>query len=125
MEPKTIGNASRGIKAISRPRRDTILGVMSIVSGVTPKQMVGPVRRRPIARARQVAYWLMMMSGYSSTSVGAVFNRDHTTVLHGAHLIERLRSNHDAARHATDALLSCCRNVPLMEGATETLAASW
>lgn len=51
--------------------------------GVPFAEIVGPSRTREISEARQHAYVAMRECGLSLPRIGAILNRDHTTVLYG------------------------------------------
>ena len=52
-------------------------------SGFTVEELTGPGRTYKLAHMRQYGMLLAYRAGYSAPQIGAVFNRDHTTVLHG------------------------------------------
>lgn len=47
------------------------------------EDLMGRRRTKTIALARQTAMYLLRSVGLSLSEIGAVFSRDHTTVLHG------------------------------------------
>jgi len=52
--------------------------------GLTPRDLLGRSRMRPITRARMTAYAeIRDRLGYSYPEIGMIFGRDHTTILHG------------------------------------------
>lgn len=58
--------------------------------GVTPDDILGADRSSRCYRPRQDAYFqLHRVHGYSLPAIGAVFDRDHTTVLHGVRSHEK------------------------------------
>jgi chromosomal replication initiator protein len=59
--------------------------------GLTPEILRGPKKQRGIARPRQIVMFLAReMTQLSYPHIGAHFNRDHTTVLHGERRIRAL-----------------------------------
>lgn len=70
-------------------------------TGVPVKHILGRKMDRQTVHARQLAMFLAVRAGNSLPKVGAVFNRDHTTVLHGVRAEERRRANSlQALEHA-------------------------
>lgn len=60
-----------------------------------PEQaMISKQRKREWARPRQVAYYLCYdVAGYSLPRIATAFNRDHSTVHHGAQVIRTILDN--------------------------------
>lgn len=65
---------------------------------VTKAEMLGPRRLRRIARPRQMAMVLAreLVPNASTTKIGAMFNRDHTTVVHATRMMGALEEADDA-----------------------------
>lgn len=64
-------------------------------SGIPVRQLVGPSRHKEISRWRQLGYYAGMRDlKKTSTQVGAVFGRDHSTVLSGAKKFHELSQMH-------------------------------
>lgn len=62
--------------------------------GLTVGMLTGPRRARAIARPRQMAMYLASVkTNKSLPQIGRAFRRDHTTVMHGIRVIERLRAS--------------------------------
>lgn len=54
------------------------------------KELRGPSRRRPLVFYRQECMaMLRKKTGLSTTDIGRIFNRDHTTVLHSLQAVKR------------------------------------
>lgn len=54
------------------------------IGGVTVKQLDSKTRQQPIARYRQIIYWLANTRlGHTKASIGRNMGRDHTTITHG------------------------------------------
>lgn len=67
-----------------RPPIAVIVGAVCDETGEASAEVLGPRRHSSIARARHLAIYISMdVFGYSSTDVGIVMSRDHTTALHG------------------------------------------
>lgn len=56
--------------------------------GVTPAELVGPGRDRPLVWYRQIAMRAARLGGHSLAAIGLAFDRDHTTVLHACQRVE-------------------------------------
>lgn len=77
--------------------------------------LTGPTRRRPYARARQVAMYVMrqICPHLSYPAIGGIIGgRDHTTILHGVAKIEQLVE--DDAEMADDINLLMAHFEPLV-----------
>jgi len=68
-----------------------ILAATSESFGVSITDLEGPSRRQPLARARQVAMYLVReLTDLSLPKIGLLFGgRDHTTVLHGVNTVAK------------------------------------
>src|SRR3972149_6419841 len=68
-----------------------ILAATSESFGVSITDLEGPSRRQPLARARQVAMYLVRdLTHLSLPKIGLLFGgRDHTTVLHGVNTVAK------------------------------------
>lgn len=71
---------------------DDIIRRVAHFSDVTPDDLVGPSRRQPLARQRQIAMYLCReYTDLSLPKIGKAFGgRDHTTVLHAVEKIKGL-----------------------------------
>jgi chromosomal replication initiator protein len=68
-----------------------ILDETAAYFGLTREDLVSKSRSRPLTTARHVAMYLMReCTGLSLIKIGELFERDHTTVLHGVKKIEML-----------------------------------
>lgn len=67
------------------PRSKTMQDIAQIAlrNGVTVADLISPTRRRPVVAARFECFELLRQQGRSLNQIGSIFNRDHTTVLHG------------------------------------------
>lgn len=70
--------------AMPATTRGKIIERVAQKHGVTLDEMKSTKRHRHLVRARQEAYYLLYNEGkLSYPSVGRIFERDHTTVIHG------------------------------------------
>jgi chromosomal replication initiator protein len=71
---------------------DEIISATSSSFGVSTEDLVGPSRRQPLARARQVAMYLCReLTDLSLPKIGREFGgRDHTTVLHALDKVKQV-----------------------------------
>lgn len=70
--------------------KEIILSV-AIEHNVQIADIVGSSREKPITRARQLAMWEVRKRrpNLSTTQIGKIFNRDHTTVIHALQKIQK------------------------------------
>src|SRR5262249_14114560 len=69
----------------------TILEETANYFGLGPSDLVSKSRSRPLTTARHVAMYLLReLTGLSLIKIGELFERDHTTALHGIKKIESL-----------------------------------
>ncbi|MCP3994893.1 MAG: chromosomal replication initiator protein DnaA [bacterium] len=83
---------------------DDIINRVAQYSGTTIDDLLGPSRRQPLARHRQIAMYLCReYTDLSLPKIGRAFgNRDHTTVLHAVDKIRTLmRTDADIYRDVT------------------------
>ena len=58
------------------------------VTGMVKRELTGPQRFKSYVRARYVAMFLLQRHRrLSTTKIGQIFNRDHSTVVHGTHRV--------------------------------------
>lgn len=62
---------------------EEILREVAAATGIPGHEICGRGRTAPVARARQIAYFVAAQKGVTQTRIGEFFNRDHTTVGHG------------------------------------------
>ena len=75
---------------------DTILGETAQYFALRPEDLFSKSRSRPLTNARHVAMYLMReLTGLSLIKIGELFDRDHTTALHGIKRIEGLMPARD------------------------------
>jgi chromosomal replication initiator protein len=83
---------------------DDIIDRVALFSGATRDDLLGPSRRQPLARHRQIAMYLCReYTDLSLPKIGKAFGgRDHTTVLHAVDKIKNLmRSDADIYKDVT------------------------
>ena len=57
--------------------------------GVSRWQLLSPVRTAHLSEARKVLYWLLRkLTDNSTTEIGILLHRDHSTVIFGAQSVE-------------------------------------
>lgn len=84
----------------SRPQLATVaIGAVARQHGLLPEELTGRSRARHIIPARQEAMWMVhRRAGLPLTATGDLFDRDHTTVLHGVRRVEqRIREDEQLA----------------------------
>ncbi len=70
---------------------DRIINEVSGFYGISYNEMKSATRLREIVQARHVAiYFLQKYTQQTKTAIGAIFYRDHTTVIHAYNSIENL-----------------------------------
>ena len=75
---------------------ETIMGETADYFGLRREDLVSKSRSRPLTTARHVAMYLMReLTGLSLIKIGELFDRDHSTALHGIKRIENLMPNRD------------------------------
>lgn len=95
----TVGEFAEGASSVwtpnvvTVPRRLTCRAIAVIVAAYyddTVSALTGPIRRRPLVYRRMMAMVLCRdLMDESLPRIGRVFNRDHTTVMHG---VEHMRA---------------------------------
>jgi chromosomal replication initiator protein len=75
---------------------ETIMTETADYFGLKREDLVSKSRSRPLTTARHVAMYLMReLTGLSLIKIGELFERDHSTALHGIKRIENLMPNRD------------------------------
>lgn len=72
--------------AAIRAPRDAIAAIVAEVSaatGISETDIMGTRRWANVSAARQLVWFIAHRNGVSLPAIGAVFDRDHTTVWHG------------------------------------------
>lgn len=66
-----------------------ILEDVSLHTGLSVDDLASRNKRKDIIQARQLAFWHGKRCGLSLTQIGAYWDFDHTTVLHGIRSTQR------------------------------------
>jgi chromosomal replication initiator protein len=75
---------------------ETILSATAKYFGLRREDLVSKSRSRPLTMARHIAMYLLReLTGLSLIKIGEMFDRDHSTALHGIKRIENLMPNRD------------------------------
>jgi chromosomal replication initiation ATPase DnaA len=83
-------------RAAQRLRMSLIIQAVCDETGVPDHEILGRGRVKEIARARQYAMWKCRQQGYSFPEIARVFDRDHTTIVHGCRVIDGIISRNKA-----------------------------
>jgi len=62
---------------------------------ISVKDIMSSTRRRVVVLPRMVLMYKLYQTGFTMTEVGAIFNRDHTTVLNAIRKIEAQKDLYD------------------------------
>jgi hypothetical protein len=73
---------------MSRARVADIITLASQMAAIDRKVLVGRSRFRRIVRVRQACMLLARENGHSFPTIGRMFDRDHSTVVHGCEVAE-------------------------------------
>lgn len=115
---QALANPARPVPAPrpsrAKPRRVLLADVRRVAAKfyrLSEDDLIGPSRRRTIARARQTAiYVARRVTERSSHQIGTAFGgRDHTTVLHSVQRIEQTMTTSRAMVDEVEALAALCR----------------
>lgn len=73
-----------------------VIKAVASIFGVTVKQMESPSREHDRHYARCTVWYLLRdREGWSTPRLGALFNRDHATVLNGYKAVNNILATHD------------------------------
>ena len=67
---------------------ETIITRAASIFEIDPAALCGEGRSWHAAHARQAAYYALRQEGWTLCAIGAIFRRDHQTVLYGARKAE-------------------------------------
>jgi chromosomal replication initiator protein len=86
---------------------EDILNLIEAEFGVNREQIQSQNRLRAIVEARHVLFYLMRNSrfDFGVTEIGLIFNRDHTTVIHGVKQINNLIQFNKEYRNTIEKLM--------------------
>jgi hypothetical protein len=89
--------------------------LISIVSSIAGVDILEKTRRRPVVEARGVFYKIYKdIEGWSLADIGALFGKDHATVMHGISTIEDLMSNDESLKTMYDRCISLYRGSTIL-----------
>ena len=84
---------------------ETILAETARYFGLSRGDMVSKSRSRPLTTARHVAMYLLReLTDLSLIKIGDLFDRDHTTALHGIHKVEKQMPERDTTHRQVQEL---------------------
>lgn len=63
------------------PQARQIISMVAAWRGVDPRKIVGPCRNRRVVLARMEIARQLDARGYSTSRIGAILNKDHTTIV--------------------------------------------
>ena len=75
---------------------ETIITRAASIFEIDPAALCGEGRSWHAAHARQAAYYALRQEGWTLRAIGAIFRRDHQTVLHGVQVATRRAVNDPA-----------------------------
>ena len=91
---------------------EVILSVTARYFGLHREDLVSKSRSRPLTTARHVAMYLLReLTELSLIKIGELFDRDHTTVLHGIQKVEKLMLDRDTTYRQVQALTKIIRGM--------------
>lgn len=91
MTPLTMEQVAAVMQSNCKPLMAVIVKDVADKTGISYEEMCGQSRKRPIARARQLAMWKLHQEGISLTAIGSFLGgRDHTTVSWGIKVVNKL-----------------------------------
>ena len=74
---------------------DKIINKVADFYGLTNKEIRGKCRKRPLVKARFIAmYFLRQKTDFTLKTIGDMFGRDHTSVIHALNTIRQVQSLH-------------------------------
>lgn len=87
--------------AICKARDEVVLAF-----GVTPHEVLAPVKLGSAARARHAAVWVLKQRwpNLTNAKLAAIFNRNNSTIIHSQRVAEQLRAEDQIFREMTDRL---------------------
>ena len=95
-----------GLLVVDNLSREKILSVVSRRTQVSKAEILGSSREAPIARARQIAMYLLREKGRMSfPEIGLYLKKHHSTVISGCRKIARILSNEPADHQPQSRLL--------------------
>lgn len=90
MVAKTISRKGR-VRTMTRGEREALAAVILAsvdIYGVLDKQLTSVSLQPELVKVRQMVYYVLReVYGLSYVSIGAMMNRDHSTVMHGCKIV--------------------------------------
>ena len=89
-----LGQTSSELSTRSVTPRQFTMALIEMIArehGVTMAELMGVSRRQKYCIARREIWRVLRDQGISLPRIGRMFNRDHTTILHGLRRIETTR----------------------------------
>ena len=66
-----------------------LLQLLAQELGTTYKQLSDKSRKQPNPHKREICYFILKTKGYTVKEIGRLFNRDHSTIIHGLGNVRR------------------------------------
>lgn len=66
------------------------IGLVALQHGFTADEVLSPSRTAKLVQARQDCIVMFRERGYSTTEIGRIMRRDHTTIVHALQRIQKL-----------------------------------
>lgn len=73
------------------PREKNLKDIENIAQGYgyTVADILGPKRRRHLVSVRNLCVFMLRDKGYSTTEIGRIMNRDHSTIVHALNKVAK------------------------------------
>lgn len=109
--------ATQAHRPVADPASEEVIRLVAAAYGLEPGLLRGPSRARHVVDARHLAMYLLREStGLSFPALGAVFGRDHTTVMHAVQRMQAEVEGRPRLRQVVDGLRARIRGeVPASE----------
>lgn len=105
-----LSPASRYAAACESCRTHPLTKALAIHFDIRIEQLCDKVRKQPLALYRQIAMYLLTQGNLSTTEVGEMLDRDHSTVMSGLRIIEK-RMKIPAFRQSIDRIKEIARRL--------------
>lgn len=94
-----MSKCERPLSVEERERGMALVEIAAREYGVSPEDVLGDRRLLMTAQARQAAMVVLRRAGWTTSAIGALLNRDHSTVSTGSTMYaRRVRTDPDARR---------------------------
>ena len=107
LEDPVAGGGSTGPRdpEPGSPSVPAIQGAVCSILGISQQAMLSPSRASEVSRARQMAMYLSReLTDLSLAEIARQFDRDHTTILHACHKVEKGLETDRVIREAVEAI---------------------